>query len=83
MRGAQLALLARPETAHPSLWAAFIVSGDDGPMPLGDAGVPTVAPAARGCACTVPADGDREELGASAAILLAVAWRARRRRRRG
>jgi MYXO-CTERM domain-containing protein len=53
MRSVQLAMLADPETAHPNLWASFIVSGDwrtlEGEPRLPQLG--RVAPGARGCSC--------------------------------
>jgi hypothetical protein len=53
MRGVQLAMLADPATAHPNLWASFIVSGEwrtlEGAPRLPEVG--RVASGPRGCAC--------------------------------
>jgi hypothetical protein len=52
LRQSQLALAARPETAHPFFWAAFTLIGDGGaPGTGGSAALPTgggVAQAAPG-----------------------------------
>jgi MYXO-CTERM domain-containing protein len=57
MRNVQLAMLDNPDTAHPNLWASFIVSGDWRALE-GDAVLPdlTVNPGPRGCACTHPGE---------------------------
>ena len=82
MREVQLAMLANPRTAHPNLWASFIVSGDWRPMevpvklPAGK-----VAPGVRGCGCEVAGEGRRAPAAwAAAALGLAAAMRRRRRR---
>src|SRR5262249_10109780 len=53
MREVQLAMLADPATAHPNLWASFIVSGEwrtlEGRARLPD--VAQVTPGLRGCSC--------------------------------
>jgi CHAT domain-containing protein/tetratricopeptide (TPR) repeat protein len=87
MRDVQLAMLGDAGTAHPNLWASFIVSGEwrplDGASRLPDLG--RVTPGARGCACD-HARGAPGDPGAWAAIAigLSVGWRrARRPRQRG
>ncbi len=57
MREAQLSLLSRPETAHPSLWAAFIVSGSGEPLDFDRVDVPRAPrrlPAAARARCRAP-----------------------------
>lgn len=67
LREAQLEMLARPDSAHPIHWAAFIVAGDartlDGRSPppprqiehgSATSTLLTVKPAARGCGCALP-----------------------------
>ena len=53
MREVQLAMLTDPKTAHPNLWASFVVSGDwrtlEGQARLPELG--RVPPGPRGCAC--------------------------------
>ena len=84
MRHVQLAMLADPKTAHPNLWASFIVSGDwrtlDGAPRLPEVG--RVSPDARGCACG-QAGGEPRGHGGGLAIPLCVGstWRRARRRR--
>lgn len=96
LREVQLAMLARPATAHPYFWASFLVSGDPSPLGAGAAASPgagrasaTAAtppgkldPGARGCACEIgaPSDGGRP----AGLVLIAAAWAvARRLRARG
>ena len=71
MRHVQLAMLADPKTAHPNLWASFIVSGDwrtlDGAPRLPEVG--RVAPGVRGCACG-QAGGEPRERGGWLAVAL-------------
>ncbi|HRI71241.1 MAG TPA: CHAT domain-containing protein, partial [Polyangium sp.] len=54
MREVQLDMLANSDTAHPNLWASFIVSGEwrtlDGHVRVPE--VLRVSPGLRGCACT-------------------------------
>jgi MYXO-CTERM domain-containing protein len=78
MREVQLAMLANSKTAHPNLWASFIVSGDWRPMATRWPGVDKVAPGARGCACE-QAGGAPQEPGAWLAVALAAAAFGRRR----
>ncbi|MFO0755022.1 MAG: CHAT domain-containing protein [Byssovorax sp.] len=51
MRGAQLAMLGQAATAHPHLWASFIVSGRGDAMPSRRAARPTEVHGPPGCAC--------------------------------
>ncbi|WP_437815778.1 CHAT domain-containing protein [Sorangium sp. So ce1078] len=85
MRQAQLEMRARPETAHPFYWAAFIVSGDgtalDGREVAPRAAVPSVPPGPRGCACVAAGTGASSATAATAALLALSALAARRRRR--
>jgi MYXO-CTERM domain-containing protein len=60
MRQVQLAMLANSKTAHPNLWASFIVSGDWRLMEGSWPGVAKVAPGARGCACEQAGGGPLE-----------------------
>ncbi len=65
LRKAQLSLYAKEPSAHPFYWAAFIFSGDPGPLPSGavdfqsgadskaTGSVPRVDPSSRGCGCRV------------------------------
>ena len=80
MRDVQLTMLANPETAHPNLWASFVVSGDWRSL-SGEARspeVPPVAKGARGCACALSGDDGR---GSGASLMLAVGLLAIARRR--
>ena len=81
MREVQLAMLADSKTAHPNLWASFIVSGEwrtlDGEVRFPE--VTRVAPGARGCACE-QAGGDPWEPGAWLSVALGAAIGLRRRR---
>ncbi|WP_437512655.1 CHAT domain-containing tetratricopeptide repeat protein [Sorangium sp. So ce1099] len=93
LREAQLSLKGQPDTAHPYYWAAFIVSGNGGPLrggPLLSAvpkpqtdPVEPVRPGPRGCACEVQGGAaggaPRLDLAAGLAGLAAAA----RRRRAG
>jgi MYXO-CTERM domain-containing protein len=80
MRDVQLAMLANPSTAHPNLWASFIVSGDwrrmETPVRSPEAG--KVAKGARGCACELRG-GEPDPRGAWPAALLGLFVAARRR----
>jgi MYXO-CTERM domain-containing protein len=80
MRKVQLAMLADPKTAHPNLWASFIVSGEwrrmDAQVRLPEVG--KVAPGARGCACE-HAGGEPHEPAAWLALALGLAAVRRRR----
>jgi CHAT domain-containing protein len=78
LRDVQLAMLDHDETSHPSLWAAFIVSGNDAALD-GRAPPPRVAPGPRGCACQEGrgASGGRAG-GLAGALLVASAVRRRR-----
>ena len=94
LREVQLAMLANKDTAHPYFWASFGVFGD--PSPIGEVGGNAVAsardvtsaparfvkatPAARGCACSVPAGAGDERLGLLG-FFGALALVARRRHR--
>lgn len=87
MRDVQLAMMEKKGTRHPYFWAAFIVSGNPGPLAMasapgasGEADVPKVEPGARGCGCrtTGNAPGGSIAMLAVAAVLLT-----RRRRRPG
>jgi CHAT domain-containing protein len=80
MRRAQLALLALPETAHPNLWASFIVSGSDEPMDARSVDPPRAAPSARGCACRATGELELGLWPAVAAAIAAVAAACARRR---
>ncbi len=51
MRAAELAMIADPATAHPNLWAGFIVSGRWSAERGGLGTGAKVAPGPRGCAC--------------------------------
>jgi MYXO-CTERM domain-containing protein len=80
MRYVQLAMLANPSTAHPNLWASFIVSGDWRRMETHvrspEAG--KVAKGARGCACE-QTGGEPHAHGAWLAALLGLLVAARKR----
>ncbi|XXX78793.1 CHAT domain-containing protein [Sorangium sp. So ce134] len=91
MRQAQLEMRARPETAHPFYWAAFIVSGDGAALDgrevaprlaptAAPPAVPSVRPGPRGCACDAAGAGAPSAGAASAALLALGALAARRRR---
>ena len=82
MRAVQLAMLSNSKTAHPNLWASFIVSGEWRPMETRSPGVDKVAPGARGCACE-QAGRDPWELGGWLTAVLGGAIGLRRRRSRG
>ncbi|WP_437563087.1 CHAT domain-containing tetratricopeptide repeat protein [Sorangium sp. So ce542] len=81
MRDVQLAMRAEPSTAHPNLWASFIVSGDwrrmETQVRSPEAG--KVAKGARGCACE-QTGGEPHAHGAWVAALLGLLVAARRRR---
>ncbi|WP_437307859.1 CHAT domain-containing tetratricopeptide repeat protein [Sorangium sp. So ce388] len=93
LREAQLSLKGQRDTAHPYYWAAFIVSGNGGPLRGGPllsavpkpqtAPVEPVRPGPRGCACEVQGGAaggaPRLDLVAGLAGLAAAA----RRRRAG
>jgi CHAT domain-containing protein len=84
MRQVQLAMLSNSKTAHPNLWASFIVSGDWRPMETRSPGVDKVAPSARGCACEQAGSEPWELGGWLTAVLFACgAIGLRRRRSRG
>jgi CHAT domain-containing protein/Tfp pilus assembly protein PilF len=58
LRRAQLAMLSRPERAHPNLWAGFIVSGSAAPIDAAPKASPRIAraePGPRGCGCELAA----------------------------
>ncbi|MGK3987328.1 tetratricopeptide repeat protein [Sorangium sp. So ce136] len=80
MRDVQLAMLANPSTAHPNLWASFIVSGDWRRMEVyvrsRKAG--EVAKGARGCACE-QTGGEPHAHGAWLTALLGLCIAARMR----
>jgi CHAT domain-containing protein/Tfp pilus assembly protein PilF len=82
MRAVQLAMLADPGTAHPNLWASFIVSGEWRPLgedlPLPEVG--RVAPGVRGCTCG-QAGGEPRRHGGWAAVALGLLATRRRARR--
>ncbi|WP_437728248.1 tetratricopeptide repeat protein [Sorangium sp. So ce861] len=80
MRDVQLAMRANPSTAHPNLWASFIVSGDWRRMEtqVRSPEVGEVAKGARGCACE-QAGGEPHALGAWLAALLGLLVAGRRR----
>ncbi|WP_437634691.1 CHAT domain-containing tetratricopeptide repeat protein [Sorangium sp. So ce854] len=92
LREAQLSLRGQPDTAHPYYWAAFIVSGNGGPLrggPLLSAvpkpqtdPVAPVRPGPRGCACEVQggAAGGASRLALAAGLAAGLAAAARRRR---
>ena len=76
MRRAQLGMLAAPATAHPNLWAAFLVSGRWGPLTATKlVAPPKVDPGPRGCGCEVAVGA-----GSQPAVLVIVlaAWALRR-----
>ena len=76
MRRAQLGMLAVPATAHPNLWAAFLVSGRWGPLTATKlVAPPKVDPGPRGCGCEVAVGA-----GSQPAVLVIVlaAWALRR-----
>lgn len=78
MRRAQLAMLGREGTAHPNVWASFIVSGSWGPLRTRLIAVPRkVDPGARGCSCTTAGE-DVTSAGWLALIAAALAAGARR-----
>ncbi len=80
MRAAELAMIADPATAHPNLWAGFIVSGRWSAERGGLGTVAKVAPGPRGCACEL-ARGEGAPTAAIVALLLTVAIASRRARR--
>ncbi|WP_437876255.1 CHAT domain-containing tetratricopeptide repeat protein [Sorangium sp. So ce513] len=92
LREAQLSLKGQPDTAHPYYWAAFIVSGNGGPLrggPLQSAApkpqtdpVAPVRPGPRGCACEVQggAAGGAPRLDLAAGLAAGLAAAALRRR---
>ncbi|HZF47968.1 MAG TPA: CHAT domain-containing tetratricopeptide repeat protein [Polyangiaceae bacterium] len=84
MREVQLAMLSDSKTAHPNLWASFIVSGEwrtlEGQARLPKVG--RVAPGARGCACE-QAGGGRAEPGVWAAVAMGLITAMAGRRRSG
>jgi hypothetical protein len=63
MREVQLAMMARPATAHPYYWASFLVAGEASPIPSDANAEPAksgsqkpgaaLPPGANGCACEV------------------------------
>jgi CHAT domain-containing protein/tetratricopeptide (TPR) repeat protein len=81
MREVQLAMLADAQTAHPNLWASFVVSGDwrtlEGKARLPEVG--KVAPGVRGCACE-HAGRETREHGAWLSLALGLAVLGRRLR---
>lgn len=89
LRDVQLAMLARPATAHPNVWASFIVSGAWAPLRSASfAAPPEVPPGPRGCACAVIGEGRAGSRGGGAgsglvvlAAAVGVAARSARRRR--
>jgi MYXO-CTERM domain-containing protein len=78
MRDVQLAMLADAKTAHPNLWASFVVSGDWRTL-SGQARLPKVTPGSRGCSCE-QAGGEGSARGAWLSLALVGAAAARRRR---
>lgn len=96
LREVQLAMMAKPETAHPYFWASFLVAGE--PSPIGPASGATpktsgpaapgkVDPGARGCACRIEPSEEPSAGGKGALALLALgaavfSRRSRRARRR-
>ncbi|WP_437678438.1 CHAT domain-containing tetratricopeptide repeat protein [Sorangium sp. So ce131] len=87
LRDAQLSLRGQRETTHPFYWAAFIVSGNGGPLWTATPKPPAVpvAPGARGrgCACDIPGAGGDAASREALALLLAGLAAATRRRRAG
>jgi CHAT domain-containing protein len=81
MRDVQLAMLSSSKTAHPNLWASFIVSGDYRPMDARWPDIGEVGPGPRGCACGQAGDASRAH-GAWSMIALGLAAVGRARRRR-
>jgi CHAT domain-containing protein len=82
MRAVQLAMLAKPETSSPNLWASFIVSGEWRSLE-GEARLPEVArvaPGVRGCACG-QAGGEPYARGGWGAVALGLVVMRRRARR--
>lgn len=82
MRSVQLAMLENSNTAHPNLWASFIVAGDW--RALEGAAVPpdlTVHPGPRGCACQ-HAGAAWETHSSWLTLLLVLAATLRRRKAR-
>jgi MYXO-CTERM domain-containing protein len=82
LRSAQQSLYQTPKYAHPHFWAAFILSGDPGPMSLPSA--PThgaLPPGSKGCACdTAPASGGSGAAMVVGGLLFALAAARRARR---
>jgi MYXO-CTERM domain-containing protein len=82
MREVQLAMLADPKTAHPNLWASFIVSGDWRAMDARWPEVGKVTPGPRGCACAHAGEAPRAHMPFGwVALGLSVLRRGRRRGR--
>lgn len=81
LRSAQLGMLADKATSHPFYWAAFIPSGTDHAVPLGESnGVPAVRRGG-GCGCRVePVAPDHAAKIAGLVAVLAAAARRRSRR---
>ena len=77
MRDVQLAMLANPETAHPNLWASFVVSGDWRPL-NDEARSLEMGKGARACACELSGE-EGSEYGASLALAVGLLAIARRR----
>lgn len=81
MRDVQRAMLANPATAHPNLWASFVVSGDWRTLEAWPPGLERVKPGLRGCACEL-AGGEGSAPGGWLSLALGVAAAARARRAR-
>lgn len=81
MRDQQLALFARPETAHPYYWAPFIVSGSGAALDGRRVGpsFAKVTPGLHGCGCEL-APRSESALGSRALLLGAAALAAMRRK---
>jgi CHAT domain-containing protein/tetratricopeptide (TPR) repeat protein len=79
LREAQLAMLADPRSAHPNLWAAFIVSGSTRALDGRSAGVAParLGPGARGCGCGQAGGAPGEGWSLATALALALAILAR------
>lgn len=76
LRSAQLAFLRSSGTAHPNVWASFIVSGAWAPLRATAASPPKVEPAAHACGCRTA--GTETPAGSVAALIAGfAAWRRR------
>lgn len=84
LREVQLAMMAKPETAHPYFWASFLVAGEPSPIEStenqnktgdknsGDLPAAKVAPGAGGCACRFEPQNEPREFGGGTVFFLAL-----------